>query len=245
MSQCSLLLSVLGPAVAVDSVTPQPADDSASAAYHDETRRAVDEVLAMKEFADLNRDMMSWWLSFLQWMEKFALGIGKFFSSLPGWLWWTIVIWMILTLVAILAHFAYVMYGMIVSSGSRRAAKGAAKEGRGELLGIRDLEFDSVYRRARELLAAGSWAEATKFLYVAAILWLDRQGLVKFRASKTNYDYLGELVREPERRANLRELTNRFEVTVYGGQPSTSTNCQEMSALVEVLLREAHPVVSH
>ena len=248
MTYASLLaftLTCLFVDAAVPIYRPRPqtlSDDPES--YHQKTRAAVDEVLSMREFADLRSDTWRWWLALLEWIAKKLQGVAEFFSGVPGWLWWTIVIWMVLTLVAILGHFAWVLIQMILSSSVRRAAMDAAKAGRGELLGIRQLDFDSVYQRARELLSAGVWTEATKYLYVAAILWLDRQGWVAFRVSKTNYDYLAELTRQPEHRAKFRQLTKRFESTVYGGEPCTATICQEMSSLVEALHREATPVVA-
>jgi hypothetical protein len=208
------------------------------AAYHTATRETVNDVLNAAEFADLKRDAQSWWRAFFGWLEVVARGIGRLFDSLPSWLWWTIVLWMILTLLAIFAHFAYVLWGMIVSSASRRDSSDRSSGGRGELLGICDLEFDSVYRRAGELLTSHQWAEATKYLYVAAILWLDRQGWAAFKTSKTNRDYLRELANRPIPRSAFRGLTDRFESTVYGGAPSTAPHCQEMKTLLEQLFRE-------
>jgi len=218
--------------------------DSEMESYRQQTRAAVEAVLEMPEFADLRRDQFSWWIAFLEWLERFFLGIPKFFDGLPNWLWWAVVIWMVLTLVAILGHFIYVLAGVIGASASRRSLGIGGKEGRGELLGIRELDFDSVYKRAGQHLAAGNWIEATKYLYVSAILWLDRQGWIGFKVSKTNYDYLTELARQPDHRAKFRQLTNRFESTVYGGEACSANNCQEMASLVEVLLREATPVVA-
>ena len=214
------------------------------ATYHHQAQRAAEEVLSLPEFADLRSDSAAWWIALLRWLSHAAEAVATFFQALPGWLWWTIVIWMILTLVAIFAHFAYVLYGLLVSSASRWKSAGETGKGKGELFGIRDLDFDAVYRRARELLAVGEWSQATRYLYVAAILWLDRQGWLSFKVSKTNYDYLAELARQPGHRAKFGELTQRFESTVYGGQASTAAHCQQMASLVEVLLREATPVVA-
>ena len=218
--------------------------DAEFAAYHQQARLSVEKVLAKPEFADLLADPPAWWLALLAWLTRVAESIASFFQTVPGWLWWTIVIWLILALSAILGHFIYVLYGMIVSSAARWRPGGEGKEDRGELFGIRELDFDAVYQRARELLAAGEWSNATRYLYVAAILWLDRQGWVSFKVSKTNYDYLAELARQPAHRARFGELTDRFESTVYGGQPCTAANCQQMASQLEVLLREVIPVVA-
>ena len=100
---------------------------------------------------------------------------------------------MLLTLAAILGHLIYVLVKLVGAplqgSGGGRSAGGRPQD----LLGIRDLDFDAVYAQAGRLVGAGDWAAATRYLYVAAILWLDRQGRIAFRSSKTNRDYLQEL----------------------------------------------------
>jgi uncharacterized protein DUF4129 len=223
------------------SEVQRPAELSA---YHERTRENVSEVLAMREFADLRNDGEGWWVRFLKWAEKVLTEIAKSFRGLPSWLAWVIISWLILALVAILGHFVYVLVGVIGASATRWKSDPAEKGGRGELLGIRELDFDSVNRLAQEYLAAGNWAAATRYLYVAAILWLDRQGWIAFGLSKTNYDYIAELARQPEHRATFRQLTNRFESTVYGGNACTANNCQEMASLFDKLFREATPVVA-
>lgn len=245
-----LFLLILMPGVQIDDLNQSPSSSLSSlresdlTAYHNQARGAVEGVLSLPEFDNLRSDMEGWWLAMWERLLNMLKGIARAFNGLPGWLWWGVVIWLILTLVAILCHFIYVLAGIIGSSAARRTAAATGKVGRGELLGIRELDFDSVYQRAREHLTAANWSEATKYLYVAAILWLDRQGWIGFKSSKTNHDYLAELARQPEHRAKFRQLTNRFESTVYGGEPCTAGNCQEMASLVEVVLREATPVVA-
>jgi hypothetical protein len=235
------LVLICGEAWAQTTSGPGAAD---LVTYHQETRESVAEVLAMREFVDLKRGVEDWWFRLLKWLEKCLLAIASTFRGLPSWLFWVLIVWMVATLVAILGHFLYVLWGIIGVAAARRASAAAANEGRGELLGIRELDFDSVNRLAREHLAAGDWPAATKYLYVAAILWLDRQGWITFGISKTNYDYIAELARQPEYRSAFRQLTNRFESTVYGGEPYTAKNCQEMTTLVDHLLREVNPVVA-
>ena len=102
-------------------------------------------------------------------------------------------------------------------------------------MGIRDLDFDAVYAEARRLLAAGDWAAATRYLYVAAILWLDRQGCIAFRLSKTNRDYLQELRPAAQQQGLFCRLTGCFEPIVYGGQAATKSTTDDMASNVEGL----------
>ena len=155
-------------------------------------------MLATREFADLHSDPYAVWRRISEWVgglfEGLARALGNLHDSIP-WLYWTLVSWMVLTLVAILAHLIYTLVTLI--GGAKRgdlAVQGRQKIS-GELLGIQDLDFDKVYAEARRLLAASDWIAATRYFYVAAILWLDREGAIVFKRSKTNADYVAELAR--------------------------------------------------
>jgi hypothetical protein len=87
-------------------------------------------------------------------------------------------------------------------------------------------------------LDAGDWSAATRYLYVAAILWLDRQGSVAFRRSKTNRDYLQELRAQDRLRGLFVRLTGSFEPVAYGGRPATMATGHDMAAALEGLIHE-------
>ena len=108
----------------------------------------------------------------------------------------------------------------------------------GELLGIKELDFDAVIAEARRLLAAGDWPAATRYFYVAAILWLDRQGWIAFKKSKTNRDYIDELAPRARVQGSFRRLTADFEPIVYGGRPPQGSTIHDIATTVEGLLHE-------
>ena len=164
-------------------------------AYRDRARAAVRDVLATREFADLHSDPYAFWRRILEWIGGLFESLGNALRGLPPWLFWIVVGWMVLTTTAILGHLIYTLVKLI--RGTSRAERTAAGRGKiaGELLGIQDLDFDKVYAEAGRLLVAGDWAAATRYFYVAAILWLDRQGAIVFKRSKTNCDYIAELTR--------------------------------------------------
>ena len=145
---------------------------------------------------------------------------------------------MILTLAAILAHLLYTLVMLLRGTSSPR--RGAPQDERmaGELLGIKDLDFDAVLAEARRLLAAGDWPAATRYFYVAAILWLDRQGWIAFKKSKTNRDYIDELAPRARIQGSFRRLTADFEPIVYGGQTPQSSAIHDIANTVEGLLHE-------
>jgi hypothetical protein len=199
------------------------------------TRAAIEEVLARREFADL-RDGSHAWERLMEWFKSLFERAGSALDRLPLWLLWVIVAWMLLALLALLAHLIYTLWTLV--GGSSRAWRTASAAGRrqGELLGIRDLDFDAVYAEGRRLLAGGDWLAATRYYYVAAILWLDRQGAIAFRPSKTNRDYMGELRAQAGLQGPFGRLTDRFESIIYAGQAATATTTGDMADTVEGLL---------
>ena len=124
---------------------------------------------------------------------------------------------MILTLVAILAHLIYTLWklltGQRLGPGDERRLAG---RGDRELLGIRDLDFDSVYAEARRLLAAADWPAATRYFYVAAILWLDRQGWIVFRPVEDESRLYRRVAgRTRPCKAGFRQLDRGFRVRSF------------------------------
>ena len=213
--------------------------------YHARTRAAINEVLAQREFADLRSDPYAGWRRLRDWILSTLEGVASGLRRLPEWVLWAIVTWMVLILAAILAHMIYTLVKLLRGTAWRPLAGSPSRRHAGELLGIRDLDFDTVYAEARRLLAAGDWLAATKYLYVAAILGLDRQGRVAFRLSKTNRDYVEELRAEGPLQGLFRRLTGRFEPIVYGGQAATTLTSRNMANTVEGLLNGPAGVIAN
>jgi hypothetical protein len=217
--------------VAASEKTAAPSPE----AFHARTRTAIRDVLAQREFADLRNDPNTAWRQLIRWTVAFLRRIFAPLQHLPEWILWIIIFWLVLTLLAILAHLVYTLWA-ILSTASRTSTVGHSVGDRpGELLGIRDLDFDAVYAEADRLVSAGDWPAATRHLYVAAILWLDRQGRIRFRASKTNRDYIQELQSEAQLQGLFRRLTSGFEPVVYGGQAATKSTTDDMANSVEGL----------
>ena len=245
---CSNALAAGPPATerqpAVEATSPEPARYDLGA-YHARTRAAINEVLAQREFADLRSDPYAGWRRLRDWILSTLEGVASGLRRLPEWVLWAIVTWMVLILAAILAHMIYTLVKLLRGTAWRPLAGSPSRRHAGELLGIRDLDFDTVYAEARRLLAAGDWLAATKYLYVAAILGLDRQGRVAFRLSKTNRDYVEELRAEGPLQGLFRRLTGRFEPIVYGGQAATTLTSHDMANTVEGLLNGPAGVIAN
>jgi len=218
---------------AVGSTSIEGAD-----AYRQRSRSAIHEVLARREFADLHADPNSFWRIILDWLSDLTQRIGDVLKGLPEWLFWVVVVWMILTLAAILGHLIYTLVMLLRGTSSPPRSNPQSGRISGELLGIKDLDFDTVLAEARRLLAAADWPAATRFFYVAAILWLDRQGWIAFKKSKTNRDYIDELASRARIQNSFRRLTAYFEPIVYGGLAPKSSTIHEIATTVEGLLHE-------
>lgn len=210
--------------------------------HHRRARAAIDKVMAMREFRDLSEDDGRQLGAVMAWLRGFVRGIAEAIERLPSWLKWPIVAFLVLTLLAILAHMIYSLVVMLSGSGAADQTSSGNARGGAEWLGIGDLEFDSVYAEAQRLLASSDWIAATRYIYVAAILWLDRQGRIAFQRSKTNRDYLEELAKHPTGGAHFAQLTGAFEQVAYGGAAATSSSCRTIADALETLRHETAPV---
>jgi hypothetical protein len=160
------------------------------------------------------------------------------------WAFWLLIIWLVLTLLAILAHMLYVLVGLFGDrTGGARSTIRSADPAR-PWLGLVDLDYESARQHAAELAVERRWSDAVKYLYMAAILRLDRAGLIGFRPTKTNRDFVRELARHPQQQAGFQRLTSRFEATAYGGRGADEARCREMTALLDALYSgDANPQV--
>jgi hypothetical protein len=214
-----------------DPLTAQPVS---TADYHTQARAAVEQVLAAPEFGGVSqRD--GWGQRFIHWLSDVFHSIACALQGVPEWAVWLLVIWLLLALLAILAHLLYTLWNLATMRGPRGTSAAKAAADRFALLGIAELDFDSLYARAGEHAAAQRWPDAVKYLYVAVILWLDHAGLVAFRRVKTNRDLWRELARHPRCQLEFDHLTRWFEATAYGGRTADETQWNNMTAALEAL----------
>ncbi|RMD73583.1 MAG: DUF4129 domain-containing protein, partial [Chloroflexi bacterium] len=65
---------------------------------------------------------------------------------------------------------------------------------------------------------AGDRRSAVRYLYLAALLWLDEQGLLHYDRSLTNREYLQQLRDQRSLRDRLAPVVNTFDAVWYGQQ---------------------------
>ncbi|MGD8453826.1 MAG: DUF4129 domain-containing protein [Phycisphaerae bacterium] len=232
------LVLILSSAGGRASAAAAPTVKPLSAEQQQQVRETVAEVLAQPEFRHVHDKGRKW----REWLWEKLSGLCKWLRDwlwgLPSWLSWLIVIWLALTLLAILAHLAYVI---ITQFGGGRGPWVKHTRATGRLATVCELEFDTLLAEARRHLDAGEWLAAVRYLYVASILWLDRQGWVHFRESKTNGDYIRELAPHAGAQQCFRSLTRTFDGIVYGGTAPSEETCRAMAASFESMRSEAGP----
>jgi hypothetical protein len=236
----AFLLAVLsaGPRPALADPPSRAAAPAADeAAYAAEARAVVEDVLSTSEFnGPVQRSQF--WQHLKEWLGKLFGAIGRGVERFPGWVAWLLVAWLLLALVAILGHLLYVLWGLAGARGRNIPATTADRR-ETVLLCLATLDYEQAQARALALAEAHDWSAAIQHLYVAAILWLDRAGLIAYRRVKTNLDLLRELARYPACHAEFGRLTNVFEATIYGGRPAGETQLRTMTAALEAL-RQPH-----
>jgi hypothetical protein len=213
------------PAAAPADASPPPVAARAEApVIKDTARRILDE----PRFAP------RW--SFWEWLAE-KLGDWSWpevnLRWAPGWgsvLLWALVIWCVLTLVAILAHFAWTVVTLL---RGRRGGDGRAKGHlpRFAYLAARSAEeLDAL--RAR-LAAEGAFREAIGVMMVALLKRLDAGRVVRFHESKTNGDYVREFTPGRGGRDPFCAFVRAFDGTIYRGAPCGRETYDRFSGLFE------------
>ncbi len=72
---------------------------------------------------------------------------------------------------------------------------------------------------AEAALRAGDRRSAVRYLYLAALLWLDEQGVLRYDPSLTNREYLIRLAQRSTARDYLAPIVATFDAVWYGAQP--------------------------
>lgn len=97
-------------------------------------------------------------------------------------------------------------------------------------------------RYAGELARAGRYREAIRAWYHAVLVTTYAAGILHFRKGRTNWEYVASLAPSLSWRAEMIELTRRFEREWYGAEQSTQEaldECGERAAgIIDALRRD-------
>ncbi|HXF96868.1 MAG TPA: DUF4129 domain-containing protein [Gemmatimonadales bacterium] len=174
----------------------------------DSVRAALREVFAAREYDWVGRPGL------LAWLREQYLRLLDWFARLEQTnpvLYFVLLAAMAAMLLAILAHFAYLLWR---AWGYREAAA----PGRPALGRPRDAAWYAA--RARELAAQGRYADALGHRFLALVLELEEGKLLTFHPSKTPAEYAREARLDPEARTVLAELVRALYGYLFGGAPA-------------------------
>jgi hypothetical protein len=199
----------------------------------DHVRALTREILADPAFAPRQ--------TFLQWVSERFSGLSApdipWNSTLAHVVWWGVIIWCTLTVIAIAAHVAW-----------------TARQGlpRGKAVRVQGLDQASPapeplsFRQLTEQICrygeAGSFAEAVPLMMRALLRRLTEQGLLHEQPGKTNGDYLRELPSSAQGGAAFRAFVAECERFVYGGRPCRMESFQHLHRLYLQVLADVEPL---
>jgi hypothetical protein len=172
-------------------------------------RAALDSVFASPAYrwgetpAPL-RFLREWWARLGDWLEGLRADNPAAFRLL--------VLALLIGLVLVLAHGAWVVW---------RTVRGAAARADGAVLAVPDGVRDAAWylREADRAAAEGRMADALQLAFVGLALTLERQGLLRYHASKTPAECAREARLAREDRERLGALVRALYAHVFGGGP--------------------------
>ncbi|WP_082908929.1 DUF4129 domain-containing protein [Chloroflexus islandicus] len=167
-----------------------------------------------------NREGEGWFTRFLNWLFDLLDQLSPDLPDVPvpegagaNPAAFTPVVWAILGIAAVL------IVGLLVfwARGVRRTLRAPVKAPAGD--GEDPVTYSEAQRLAAEARQAGDRRSAVRYLYLAALLWLDEQGLLRYERSLTNREHLHRLRSQPPVRDLLAPVVATFDAVWYGFQP--------------------------
>lgn len=193
-------------------------------------RRALGEVFARPEYRWVERRHPLQWLTNLwdravDWLNSLSGHHPIAFKLLIGAL--------LLVMVALLVHVGYVVWRIVrPAAGAAGAAPGAA---------ARVLDARSHLARAEALARAGRYAEALGHRFLAVVLELEQADAVRFHASKTPAEYVGEVRLDDDGRTTFAALVARLYRHLFGAVPCDEAEYRAFGATAQEVTRHVVP----
>jgi hypothetical protein len=203
---------------------------TAAAADHTQQREAMKQVLAGRDFRNLDEPTVKNTL-----LEKLGNWLNNLFESaahLSAHAAWVgqLIVWGFI--VAVCMGLAWGLLQL-----ERRWRYRPLPESSGPAAGAASArEWQLWLEDARKAAAAGQWREAIHFLYWAAISRLESRRLWPADRARTPREYLALVAPEDPRRAGLATLTGSFERTWYGGRTAEERDYRRAAELASALI---------
>jgi hypothetical protein len=172
------------------------------------------------------RFLRTWWLGLLDWLNGLQTTNPLAYYGLLAVC--------SIGLVLILVHVGYVVWRIArpsVKTGEVRAGAAPA----------RLLDARAHLARAEELARAGRYAEALGHRFLAVLLDLEEAQALRFQASKTPAEYVGEARLDDAGRATFTALVARLYRHLFGALPCDELEYREFGATAEQLRQHVLP----
>jgi uncharacterized protein DUF4129 len=187
----------------------------------------VGEVFARPEFDWVERQrLVSWivrqWHNLVSWLDLLAERHPVGYSI--G------LVLVVVALLLLLVHIGYVVW-RIVRPGARTGTAAPATPG-----GV-IMDAAAHLERADALASAGRYAEALAHRFLAVVLELDRRKALRFHASKTPAEYVGEARLTDTGRASLASLVAQLYRHLFGAVPCDASAYESFRAAAQQLAR--------
>ncbi len=135
---------------------------------------------------------------------------------------WLVIVIALLFMIASLAYFVF--------SGSQREAQVLTQKEPETAVEAVDI--------GRKLMLAGEYREAVRHVFLAALLAMDEQGVLQFDTTRTNYELLRELRRNPQTVEYLTPVVETFERVWYGFERVELAEYDQLVQQVDLLKGE-------
>ena len=140
-----------------------------------------------------------------------------------------------LALLFLLVHIGYVVL-RIVRPAARTGTTAAA------MTGGKIMDAAAHLALGDELARAGRYTEALAHRFMAVLLELDRRKALRFHASKTPAEYIGEVHLDDSGRASFTTLVAALYRHLFGAVPCDETEYAAFGAAAQELARGPHVV---
>ncbi|MCC5827918.1 MAG: hypothetical protein JJU36_00595 [Phycisphaeraceae bacterium] len=203
--------------------------------HHEEARRTVEEILAQRRFRGLDPTRGDPW--YAAWLRSAWEAIQGFIESLPVWLLWVLVIWMVLALLAIFIHLLWTIGAFRWLGRKNSGEPETGLEAVGETL----LDEEMLLKQADQQLQRGDFTGASRALLLTLLLRLARGRWIRFDRDVTNGQALRQVPTDFPLRDSLAPAVRRMDAVTYGGLSADESLCRTLRSLVERIPVDPNP----
>ncbi len=216
------------------AAVPSIADAQAVRPGREEIRKNLERILSSGEYetdrpkGSVRETIWGWILRKAREMLGSLADLGR---ASPG-IFWLILIACLATLAAIFVHGGVVLVRAL--RASRVGAKPGLSKGRS-----RGDDADELFDRAEEAARESRFIEAIRLCHRAALMGLDRRGLLRFQECLTSGDYRAQLQGKGSERSLFDDLTRVYEPAFFGKETAGGKEYSESRRLARLLAEGA------